>query len=92
MFLTLSPTIFCDNCDASIRLKIKTEIMDIPATASIKPMPFLKFFSLDIGDAGGLDAYNFIFIVIRLKPHPQRTVIACLARQFLKDNVRPSAV
>ena len=52
--------------------------MDI-ATASISPMPFLKFFSLDIGDTGGLNAYNFIFIVIRLKPHlaKNRNCLSC---------------
>ena len=57
--------------------------MEIPATASISPTPplsfNLKFFSLDVGDAGGFNAYGFIFIVIRLESHSQRTVIICFA-------------
>ena len=43
--LTLSPTIFCDNCDASIKLKIKTETIEIPVTASISPMPLVDIVS-----------------------------------------------
>ena len=30
---------FCDNCEASIRLKIKMETIEIPATASISRCP-----------------------------------------------------
>ena len=57
--------------------------MEIPATASISPTPplsfNLKFFSLDVGDAGGFNAYGFVFIIIRFKPYLQRTVIICFA-------------